>query len=397
VQNRQALRVLIVKLSSMGDVIHTLPVVQDIRRAYPKAVIDWVVEPAFAPLVRRAEGIGEVIEAPFRNWTKAWWAGWVRSDFMALRHRLRREHYDAVIDLQGLTKSAIVSAMARGHRYAIGNRTDGSGYELPTRLVAKTAIAVEPRIHALDRSRIVAAKALGYRIDREIDRSPDFGLRAEPKTGASPGSKPAQPQLQPPTVAFLHGASRADKLWPERDWIALGRLMINEGWRVALPQGSPAEGERATRLAAALGPKAIVWPLMPLGSLMDKMAACQGAIGVDSGLSHLAVALDLPHVQIYNFPTAWRTGPRPEHGHHHQISLEPEVATGLPPSLESVHDAWRAVLRKAVARSGSDSDLMGLHIHANTQAMTQASNFADDDDLEPSGVPSRQPPAPPAA
>lgn len=333
-------RVLIVKLSSLGDVIHAMPVVADLRSAFPGAQVDWVVEPGFAPLVRRVEGIGEVIECAQRHWRRRWWTAEVRAQRRAFRARLRAVAYDAVIDLQGLTKSALVAWQARlapaGHRYALAHRTDGSGWEAPTRWVADRPLSVERHIHVVDRSRQIVALALGG----GADDPPRFGLgRARP---APPGAAPC--------MVWVHGTSRDDKLWPEDRWLAFGRRRAAEGWRIALPQGSDEEAARAARLAQALGlradgrPVAEVWPRMPLDALAGRMAACQAAIGVDSGLSHLAVALDLPHVQIYNFPTAWRTGPRPEHGHRHQCSVGEGDG---PPQDAAVETAWLAVWRAA--------------------------------------------------
>jgi heptosyltransferase-1 len=116
----------------------------------------------------------------------------------------------------------------------------------------------------------------------------------------------------------------------------LGRRATAEGWRIALPHAGAQEFERAQRLAAALGSAAQVWPVMDLDAVVDRLAATQGAVGVDSGLSHVAVALDLPHVQIYNWPTAWRTGPQVAHGHRHQVSVEAQPA----PSIDAVWAAW---------------------------------------------------------
>ena len=125
-------RILIVKLSSLGDVIHAMPVVADLRARHPGAHVDWVVEPGFAPLVRRVAGIGEVIECAQRRWRKRWWSAEVRREKRQFRERLRAQAYDAVVDLQGLTKSALVVLSARrapgGVRYALGKRTDGSGW-----------------------------------------------------------------------------------------------------------------------------------------------------------------------------------------------------------------------------------------------------------------------------
>ena len=319
------MRVLIVKLSSLGDVVHAMPVVYDIQSVYSNAHVDWVVEPAFAPLVRRVQGVSEVIECAQRRWRRAWWTSAVRSQWRAFRSQLKAQRYDAVLDLQGLTKSALVARMARGPSFGLANRTEGSGYELPARWLVDQAIAIEPRIHALDRSRELAARALNYR----VGGSPHFGLQAQ--GGAA----------ELPTVVFVHGSSRADKLWPEDCWVALGQRMIASGFDVALPHAGTEELARAQRLAQALGPRAFVWPAMPLDALVDCMGGTQGVIGVDSGLSHIAVALNLPHVQLYNFPTAWRTGPLLAHGHRHQVVVERNPT----PEVDLVWATWQVVRR----------------------------------------------------
>ena len=321
------MRILIVKLSSLGDVVHALPVVADIHAAHPDAVVDWVVEPAFAPVLRRVRGVADVIELPLRRWTKSGWLdAMTRGEPPAFVRRLRRERYDAVVDLQGLTKSALVTALARGPSYGLANRTDGASHEWPARWLVTHAIRVEPKSHALDRSRELVSRALGT----TIDAAPSFGLGAAQAVPSDAGR-----------VVFVHGTSRADKLWPEADWIELGRRVIASGLTIALPRADAVEQERAERIAAALGDACLIWPAMDLGALIDRMATTAGAIGVDSGPSHFAVALDLPHVQIYNHPTAWRTGPQERHGHRHQASIE-----GTPsPDVDAVWTAWQAVRR----------------------------------------------------
>jgi heptosyltransferase-1 len=320
-------RVLIVKLSSLGDVVHAMPVVHDIRQAYLNAQIDWVVEPAFAPLVRRVQGIGEVIECAQRQWRQAWWTSAVRGQWRAFRARLDAHRYDAVLELQGLTKAALIARMAPGRSFGLANRTEGSSYEPTVRWLLDETITIEPHVHALDRSRKLAAKALNY-----IARgAPAFGLR---------GRLPLEAQR---TVVLVHGTSRDDKLWPEANWVAFGERLIAQGFRIVLPHAGAAELARAQRIAAALvdGDKmaAEVWPAMTLDALTDRMGATHGVVGVDSGLSHIAVALGVPHVQIYNFPTSWRTGPQAGHGHLHQTSVE-----GSPtPSLDAVWSAWQTV------------------------------------------------------
>ncbi len=324
------MRVLIVKLSSLGDVVHALPVLRDLHRAFDAVTIDWVVEPAFAPLLKRVDGLGDIIELPLRRWRKAWWTAAVRAEFRSFRQRLRRDAYDCVIDLQGLTKSALVARLARGQSVGLANRTEGSSHEAPARWLVDRAITVPSRVHALDRSRILAAAALGY----VVEGPARFGLQA-----AQPVSAEA---LDEPLMVFVHGTSREDKLWPEAHWIALGQRLVDAGWRMAMPHAGATEHERAQRLAEAIGPACAVWPVLGLDQLVDRMAQARGVIGVDSGLSHIAVALDLPHVQIYNFATSWRTGPQPAHGNRHQVSIE-APAGQVTPTLDAVWDAWRSV------------------------------------------------------
>ncbi len=323
------MKVLIVKLSSLGDVVHAMPAVQDIRAVHPDAVIDWVVEPAFAPLVRRVAGVRRVIECSMRRWRRAWWTGATRAEWRAFKAQLQEEQYDAVIDLQGLTKSAIVAKLARGTRFGLANQTEGSSWEAPASFLVDHAIRVEPHIHAMDRSRVLVGAALG----RAPEGPPKYGLNPKQRVFRTAN----------PTVAFVHGTSRDDKLWPVDHWIQLGKRVIEAGWRIGLPQGNEMEMTRAEMIAAGLQfEKAFhveVWPTLSLDAVLDRLALTQGVIGVDSGLSHIAVALDLPHVQLYNFPTAWRTGPQVGHGHRHQVALE-----GRPPSVQSTWLAWSNVL-----------------------------------------------------
>lgn len=330
------MNILIVKLTSLGDVIHALPVVADIRRALPSAQIDWVVDPGFAPLVQCVSGIGRVIPCAQRQWRRQWWTSASREKKAAFVRDLQQTAYDAVIDLQGLTKSALVARLAKltpqGRRYAMANRTEGSSYEAPTRWVAHRAIRLEPHIHVVERSRRLVAQALGYGLTQPAD----YGLGHFHPWGAG----------RVPTLLCVHGTSREDKLWPEAAWIEFGRRVIAQGWRLAMVHGNSEEEQRSLRLAQALGEAHCSgWPRMSLDALMQRMQDdVQSVVGVDSGLSHLAVALDLPHVQIYNFPTSWRTGPV---GVSHQVAVGGDHL----PGVDEVWNAWQQVM--GAAQSGA--------------------------------------------
>lgn len=344
------MRILIVKLSSLGDVVHALPVVADIRERHPHAVIDWVVEPGFAPIVRRTAGVAEVIACPLRRWLRSGpWRPAVLREMGEFVARLRQERYDAVIDLQGLTKSALIARLARGPSFGLANRTEGASHEAPARWLATRAVRVEPRSHAIDRSRELVSAAL----DTWADKPPSFGLRgagtasiASVASQATPASRAAP--AGPPVVALIHGSSRPDKLWPEACWIELGRRLVDEGWHVALPRTGHDEAKRARAIAAAIGAGAEVWPALGLDDFVERLAGTDGAIGIDSGPSHIAAALGLPHVQLYNFPTSWRTGPQARGGAAVQVSVEGDPL----PSVAAVWSAWRSV---QAARSGGTS------------------------------------------
>ena len=324
------MRILLVKLSSLGDVVHTLPVVQDILLAMPGAQIDWVVEKAFAALLTQVQGINRIIPCELRRWRKSWWAAKTHNDWRAFKADLQQQSYDAVIDLQGLTKSALVARLAKlaptGRRYAMANQTDGSGYEAATRWAADVAIALEPHVHAVARGRLLAAKALAYSTDA-AKKSPIYGLKV-------PIAQLNRALAAPKKIAFIHGTSRQDKTWALQNWVALGKRLAANGYQVALVHGSAQELATSQAISEQLSGSRVL-PLLSLDALTAELGQCTGAIGVDSGVSHIAVALGLPHVQIYNFDTAWRTGPL---GSAHQVSVfaQPE------PNVDAVWQAWLA-------------------------------------------------------
>ena len=324
------MRILLVKLSSLGDIVHTLPVVQDILAARPDAQIDWVVEKSFATLLTQIQGIKRIIPCELRRWRKSFWAAQTRDEWRAFKADLQSTRYDAVIDLQGLTKSALVARLAnltaQGKRYAMANQTDGSGYEAPTRWVADVAIALPPHVHAVQRGRELAARALGYSLPMDVIYGLDYPSNV-------PADQSIRAQAAPKNIAFIHGTSRLDKEWPLAHWVDLGQRVAANGGHVKLVHGNAKELATSQAIAAQMNGNAVVLPLLSLDALTQELAQCSGAIGVDSGVSHIAVALGLPHVQIYNFDTAWRTGPL---GCSHQVSVFAQAI----PSVDAVWQAW---------------------------------------------------------
>ncbi len=366
------MKILLVKLSSLGDVVHTLPVVQDITRALPDAKIDWVVEKSFAPLLQPlllpGGGLRRVIACELRRWRKAPLSAMLRGQWGSFKSELQVDAYDAVIDLQGLSKSALVARLARlapgGKRYAMANQTDGSSFEAPSRWVADVAIRMEPHSHAINRGRELAAQALGY----IFEPAPDFGLNtaAALVKRAQEAPENIADEWRPSRVALVHGSSRADKQWPADNWIELGLRLNDAGFEVLLPHGSVSEYSTAHAIARPLNqsdeatPGARVLSVLSLDALTRELAGCAGVIGVDSGISHIAVALGLPHVQIYNFDTAWRTGPleaAPQTVGVAPIQRQFSVFAHPFPEVDAVWQAWLACGVQADRDTGMDLDM----------------------------------------
>lgn len=338
-------KILIVKLSSLGDVIHTLPVVRDLARALPSVQIDWVVEAGFVEIIERTQGIHRVIPCNIRRWSKSPFHSQTKSEWKQFKQQLQEQAYDAVIDLQGLSKSAMVAKVAklspRGKRYAMGNRTNGSSYEVLTRWLADVAIPLPFDLHAVSRARVVCARIFKYQANDAA--KVHFKLNPIQYQGG------LSPVVLARHVMLVHGSSRQDKCWASQKWMELGLRLAEQGLGCIWVHGNAQEQKASEEMAMSLHLKLIenkvvitddlqpiVLPRLGLGALTDHMARCAGVIGVDSGLSHLAVALNLPHVQIYNFNTDWRTGPLHNPG---QCS----VMDTNSPSVDKVWQAWLKV------------------------------------------------------
>ena len=323
------MRLLIVKLSSLGDVIQTLPALHDMRQARPGATFDWVVEEAFAPLLQaHVPGLARIIPVAQRRWRKSPFSPAVRAETSRFVQTLKAEAYDAVIDFQGLIKSALIARQARlapgGWRATYGNGSEDCGYEWPVRFMVQQPQPMPARIHSLQRYRRLAALALGY-APREDGICYD-------ELHVAPAADPVPAQ----SVMLVHGTTRADNEWPLARWVELGRRLAAKGLAVCVPQANAAEAEFAQLLCSAIGPSALALPRMGLPALASKMAGCVGVVGVDSGLSHLAVALNLPHVQIFSQPRIWRAGPL---GSRHQVA----VGGAESPDVDTVWQAWQSV------------------------------------------------------
>ena len=288
------------RVSSLGDVLHNLPMIDDLLRHAPQAEIDWVVEEAYVDLVRLNPGVHNVIPFALRRWRKALLSAPVRREIGAFRRRLRETAYDLVFDTQGLLKTGLVMGMARlapgGRRVGLANGTEGSGYEAISRLFHTASVAVPRRAHAVTRGRLVAAAALHYCADTPAR----FNLQA-PRIAASPAWLPAVPY-----AVFFHATARAAKQWAPDNWVALANYLAPRAMPILLPWGSPAERSAAQALAARI-PNALVLPSL---SMMEAVLLAQRAalvVGVDTGLTHIAAAYERPTIELYIDSPRWKT------------------------------------------------------------------------------------------
>lgn len=281
-------RVLLVKTSSLGDVIHNLPVASDLQRAFPGIVIDWVAEEGFAEIPRLHPGVRAVIPVAFRRWRKSLFAPATWREIMATRRRLVAEKYDAVLDTQGLLKSALIVRAAQGRK--LGFSADCARESWAARAY-DAAFFVPKTLHAVERNRQLAAAAFGH----VLQSPPDYGLTR------------GRSRNHGLSAVFLTATSRDEKLWPEEHWVTLGRALAQHGLLPLFPSGSFRERERARRLAERI-PGAQAVPPMPLAALADLLFCARIVIGVDTGLTHLAAAMQTPTIALYTATDPGLTG-----------------------------------------------------------------------------------------
>lgn len=318
-------RILLIKTSSLGDVIHNLPVVTDIRAHFPNAQIDWVVEESFADIPRMHPAVDQVMTVAMRRWRKQLFSAKTWSEIAAFKKSIQQNHYDAIIDTQGLLKSAFITCIANGVKH--GYDKDSIREPLASRFYNRT-YTISYQQHAVVRNRTLAALSLGY---SPPSAPPDYGIKADV----------LQLDLAQPYIIGLHGTSRDSKLWPTAHWVDLGRQLAQQNLNLALPWANAAEFKRADEIARQLQ-NATVLPKLSIAELAGVIANAQTAIGVDTGLSHLAAALDKPIVAIYTDTNPALTGVMA--GMHAQAINLGNI--GEIPSVANVLDSLNKLLPK---------------------------------------------------
>ena len=317
------MRILLVKTSSLGDVIHNLPVASDLRRQFPEAVIDWCVEESFADIPRMHPAIAEVIPVVIRRWRKSLFSASTWHEIKRFRKQLGQTKYDAVLDTQGLIKSGLITFFTQGRCY--GYAAEVAREPLASYFYDKTFV-IPPNAHAVERNRWLSAAAFDYPVDLPLD----YGIAA--------------PELSFPWLTstrhavLLTATSRDDKLWNEDRWIAIARHLLDHGLTPVLPSGSAVERQRAERIAASAA-GAIAAPPLSLHQLTALIGHASLAIGVDTGLVHLATALNVPTIALYIATDPALTG---VHGTRNYRNLG---GPGRAPSVPDVQAAIAQELR----------------------------------------------------
>ncbi|RPE00993.1 lipopolysaccharide heptosyltransferase RfaC [Candidatus Pantoea deserta] len=279
------MHVLIVKTSSMGDVLHTLPALTDAMQAIPGIRFDWVVEENFAQIPGWHPAVDKVLPVAIRRWRKHWFGSQQREERVRFKRDLQSRQYDVVIDAQGLIKSAaLVTRLARGVKHGQDSR---SAREPFASWWYDQRHEIDKKQHAVERTRELFAKSLGY---EKPQTQGDYAIAAHFLQAVSQDTRPY--------LVFLHATTRDNKHWPESHWRELIGLLQPSGLRIKLPWGAEHEHQRAQRLAEGFDSVEVL-PKLTLEAVARELAGARAIVSVDTGLSHLTAALDRPNITLY--------------------------------------------------------------------------------------------------
>lgn len=292
------MHILIIKTTSLGDVVHNLPIIADIKKNFPNALIDWVVEESFVEILAMHSGINNIIPVAIRRWRKSLFSKQTWLELFAFKKLIQAQQYDFVIDTQGLLKSGLITYLSNSLNKC--GYDQSSAREPIARHFYNYCFAVSRDLHAVMRNRRLVALALGYAIN---EVTLNYGIKVLPNHDLSC----TQSVLPTKFILALHGTSRDSKLWVIEHWVALGKKLQAQGFSLVLPWGSSAELQRAKQIASHLE-QALVLPKMGIASLADIIQKSQAVVGVDTGLAHLAVALNKPVIGIYTDTNPVLTG-----------------------------------------------------------------------------------------
>jgi heptosyltransferase-1 len=332
------MKVLIVKTSSMGDVIHSFPAVEDALRSVPGLTLDWCVEEAFADIVALHPGVGSIHRVAIRRWRKALLRVPTWGEAAALRRSLISGRYDLVIDAQGLLKSALVARLAGAPVAGLDRRSAREG---AAAMLYASRHFVPRGQHAIDRTRQLFGQALGYAPDLS---ALDFGIEPPEPRGFS---------VAGPAAFLIHGTSRADKKWPAASWIETARLLAASGMTPVTTFASEVEREVAEAIGRAV-PETVIVPRSELRDVAAIIGRSALVVGADTGLTHLASAFGLPTIGIFLTTEPGLTAPRGDYA----CALTAVEGRPVTPA-QAITEAWRLLEARRGATRGSQRPVGG--------------------------------------
>lgn len=348
------MRILLVKMSSMGDIFHTFPAISDIKQHYPDAEIDWVVEDSFSEIVDWHPGVHKVIPIHLRRWVKArnkthW------HEFKIWRRTLRQTTYDHIIDVQGLLKSAVVAKCAKGH--GIDGYAKKSAREPVTHWFYKRQHPVDKDQHAVERTRQLVGMALGYTPSPKLN----FGIN----------QNFVQVVKNPRKLIFIIGTSWITKLWSTSEWQALATIALNKGFSVEIIWGSAEEQAIADKIIESCPQATRPEQRLSITTIAEKLVEAAGVVGLDTGFSHLAGALETPTIALYGATSPVKVGLIGEHTQNLQLTEKldcmpchkrhckwlPETSIDTPACMSGIKadSVWQALQAKLSSHTTHDS------------------------------------------
>jgi len=279
------MRVLIVRLSSMGDLVQTLPALSDAAKAYPDICFDWAVDESFAQVPSWHKNVENVFPSAFKRWGANLARATRTGEFRSFLGRLRSQSYDAIVDVQGEWKSATIARLAKGSRHGY----DGpSVHEWGAHLLYRRKFPVLKGQHSMRRMRQLLSQALDYSY---AETDVDYGIDQARLIDYTP----TPPD---PFIVLIHSTSWASKVWPEEYWRELATIIMQAGYQVVLPWGNEIERERASKIAGD-HKNAMVLPPLSISEKASIISRALATVGLDTGLSHIAAALGVPSVTLY--------------------------------------------------------------------------------------------------
>lgn len=261
----------------MGDVIHTLPALSDAMAAIPDIKFTWLVEEGFHEIASWHPAVEQVISVALRKQDRS-----IKKNLACVK-KLREKHFDLIIDAQGLLKSAIFTRLARGKARAGYDKQ--SCRESIASYFYQNKFKVNRDLHAIDRTRILFATALGYK----VPITPAiFNINLQLESQAN----------NIPYLVFLHGTTWESKHWPEQYWRELANIVAEFGFNVQVTWATPEQKARAQRLAA-YAPNVTMLDHLSINQAAQVLNNAHGVVAVDTGFAHLAGALRKPIVAVY--------------------------------------------------------------------------------------------------